>query len=432
MKLKLALITFFLPALLAGCAFNTGIDTLLSPPKLTAQQELIYNALKDYTGINISLEYPKTGKNLSAFIVDDIDGDSEDEAVVFYQNNNSKPEDISLRMNILDSSDSGWRSVYDHTADGNEVEQVEVLKLGDSDKINIIVGYSHLNRNEKSFSIYEYSNGSISTLLDSEPYSVLDTDDLNNDGVDEIFTACTKTASKEASAVVYLSDNNKYKSYSLTLEDSYTGYKNISYNKIYNDETLIFLDAETGNGTIVTEVMQMDNDSNFKKIFSPDIEKNETLRSSAYLSQDIDNDGKVEIPIPYYCDGFDENSVSPIYFTSWYEVYGGKLRHKYESLFSINDGYVFMIPEQWYGHITAKSETDENEITLYSVSDNENEQEIFTLKVALGTKNKKTSEDNNFRLIRSRGGRKFFIKINENNPYVKKPEEIMMKFRFEE
>lgn len=433
MKRFSAILTLFLPALFVGCSFNAGIETLLSPPKLSAQQELIYNALKEYAGTNISLKYPKSGKNLSAFIVDDIDGDAEEEAIVFYQKNASKPEDIFPRMNILDSVDSKWRSVYDHEADGNEIEQVEISKLGSSDKINIIVGYSLLNRNEKSFSIYEYSDGKLSTGLENEPYSVFDTVDLNGDGINELFTASAKTASKEASAdVYYLDGNNEYHHSSAGLDESYTSYRNITYSKPIDNETAVFLDAETGNGSIVTEVLKIDSRNNLIKDFSPDIEKGETMRSAAYLSSDIDNDGKIEIPVPYFCSGYDENSEEPVYFTSWYEINSGILKHKYESWFSITDGYVFIIPEEWYGHVTAKTNLSENEITLYGLNYNETEEEIFTVKVVLGNKSTKIPEDDSFQLLRSRGGRQFFIKINENSSYVKQPEEIIMKFKFEE
>lgn len=72
---------FFL--LLTGCSFSTGIDTLIAPPKLSREQEYIYNALKNYTGANISLKYPKSGDYLSAFIIADIDGDDDEEAIVF-------------------------------------------------------------------------------------------------------------------------------------------------------------------------------------------------------------------------------------------------------------------------------------------------------------------------------------------------------------
>ena len=142
---KFIFIFMLLPLMLTGCSLNAGVDTLLTPPKLSTQQEHIYSALTSYAGHNISLKYPKSGEYLSAFIVADIDSDSEDEAIVFYRKNSIKTDDSSLRMNILDQIDSQWSSVCDHAVDGIEIEQVKITKLGKNDRTNIIVGYSLIN-----------------------------------------------------------------------------------------------------------------------------------------------------------------------------------------------------------------------------------------------------------------------------------------------
>lgn len=432
MKSKIVLIALFLPLVLSGCTFSAGIETLLVPPKLDTQQQDIYNALKSYTGENISLKYPKSGKNLSAFIVEDIDGDSEDEAIVFYKKNTAKTDDDSLRINILDTVESKWQSVYDHAADGNEIEQVEVTRLGDSDRINIIAGYSLINRSDRMISIYDYHDGKLSTNLSNEPYSVFETLDLNNDGSNELFIASEKTSSQEAAAVAFhLYDNEKYKRSELVLEGAYIGYSGIIANTDSNGETKLFLDAQTGSGNIVTEVLKADTQNNLLREFSPNAEKQETMRPSAYLSADIDNDGKTEIPVPSFCEGYDENSENPLYFTSWYEIENKELKHKHESYMSITDGYVFFIPSQWYGKITAKSDISKNEISVCSGHDPETAEEIFTVKVVSGKEISTISEENDWSLIRTKGEKHFFLKINENNPLALPPEELVMKFKFD-
>ncbi len=430
MKSKIFLIAVFLPLLLTGCTLTAGIDNLLMPPKLDSRQQDIYNALKSYTGENISLKYPKSGKNLSAFIIEDIDGDEKDEAIVFYKKNTAKSEDF-LRINILDTVDSQWRSVYDHAADGNEIEQVEVTRLGDSDKINIIAGYSLINRSEKKISIYDYHDGKLSASITNEPYSIFETGDFNADGTKELFTASSKTASKPATAVVYhLHDNEKYKRSELLLEGAYVDYSQVAVNTASVNENRIFLDAQTGNGNIVTEVFKVDSQNNLLREFIPDTEKLETMRPSVYLSEDIDKDGKPEIPVTSFCEGYDVNSENPLYFTSWYEIDNKELRHKYESYYSITDSYVFFIPQEWYGKITAKQDISENELSLCSGNDPETAQEIFTIKVVSGKEKQTISEDESWTLIRTKGEKHFFLKINEKNPLALSPEELIMKFKF--
>ena len=89
---------------LCSCSFGSSIDNLMVPPKLSVEQEQIYSALTDAAGTSISLKYPKSGKYLSAFIVEDIDGDGGSEAVVFYEKTSLAVEENTLRINILDQS----------------------------------------------------------------------------------------------------------------------------------------------------------------------------------------------------------------------------------------------------------------------------------------------------------------------------------------
>ncbi len=87
---------------LSSCSFGSNIDNLMTPPKLSVEQEQIYKALTEGNNTSISLKYPKSGKYLSAFIIEDLDGDGGSEAIVLYEHNGIVAEENSLRLNILD------------------------------------------------------------------------------------------------------------------------------------------------------------------------------------------------------------------------------------------------------------------------------------------------------------------------------------------
>lgn len=431
---KIKILCMLFPLLLTGCSLNTSIDALLTPPKLSAQQEQIYSALTNYTGSNISLKYPRTGENLSAFVVDDIDNDSEDEAIVFYNKNAIKTEDNSLRINILDQENSGWRSVYDHAADGNEIEQVMITKLGENDRVNIIVGYSLINQSEKVLSIYDYSGGKLNTTFENNYYSLFDAADLNGDGKKELFTALNQSVSRRASAAVYyLAENGNYLRSSVDLNESYTNYKKLIYGTLSDGFTAVYLDAETTSGTIATEILAVNKDNTLSSIYSPDIEKNETVRPSAYESRDIDGDGAVEIPVPFICPGYDDSGDDQIYLTKWYGLQDKKPEQKYISYMSITEGYTFIIPEKWYDHVTVINNPADNEIKLNSYDESpEDSTEILSIKTTSENEEAEALWNSGYDLLHSRGDKKFFIKVNKENEFVDSPAEIMLKFRFED
>ena len=404
---KIKFIIMLFPLLLTGCSLNTSIDALLTPPKLSAQQEQIYSALKNYTGPNISLKYPRSGENLSAFIVDDIDNDSQEEAIVFYKKNAIKTEDNSLRINILDQEDSVWRSVYDRAADGNEVEQVMITKLGEHDRVNIVVGYSLINQSEKVVSIYDYSDGNLNTTFENNYYSLFDAVDLNGDGKKEFFTVLNQSASRRASAAVYyLAENGNYLRSSVELNESYTNYRNLTYGEFTDDLKAVYLDAETSSGTIVTEILSVDSENNLSVVFSPDLEKEETMRPSAY---------------------------DRIFLTKWYELKNEKLERKYLSYMTITDGYTFIIPEKWYDHVTVIVSSVDNEVKICSYDkDPEDCVEILRIKTVSESAETDKLWKDGYDLLHSRGDKMFFIKVNKENEFVDSPAEIMMKFIFED
>ena len=430
-------ITLLLSALfmLSGCSLNAGVDTLLTPPKLSTQQEHIYKALTDYAGTNISLKYPKSGDYLSAFIIADVDGDSENEAVVFYRKNSlNNTDDSSLRMNILDQNGSGWHSVCDYEAGGNEIEQVKITKLGNNDRINIIVGYSLINQSEKVVSIYDYSDGKLNTTFENNYYSVFDTADINGDGTLELFTALGQSTSRQASAAVYyLGEDGNYLRSTVKLSESFTGYSNMKYGKLPDGSTAVYLDADTGNGMIATEVFTVDSRNNLIELFAPDIKKEETLRPSAYTCGDVDGDGETEIPVPVACPGYEgKTDDSRVYFSKWYVLNDeDKLEEKYLSYQSITDGYTFIIPDEWRNKVTVDVDSSGLRFCRYDKQTGTGS-EIFRVVTVSDSSKHQAFKKSGFELLHSKGDKMFFIKINAEDELVSSPAEIMLKFKFED
>lgn len=431
--------------LLTGCSFTSGIDTLILPPKLSRQQEHIYNALKTYAGTNISLKYPKSGDYLSAFIIADIDGDKEEEAIVFYEKNTVSAEENSLRMNILDCIGSNWQSVYDHAADGNEVEKVIITPLGDNDRINIIVGYSLINKSEKVVSIYHYDNGTLNTTFENNYYSLFDAADLNGDETKELFIALNQSTSREASAEIYhLKENGDYFKSSVEFSDeNYSDYQKVTYatnmteltkGTKQKEKTYIYLDAVTGSGTIVTPVLTVDENDILEKVFIPDAKSEETLRPSAYTCIDVDNDGKVEIPVLELFPGYKDANEGNLYLTKWYELKDGKLSVKLHGYHSITNGFSFIFPDGWLGNVTAVWDSAHSYITFCRAEGEKilEDKPLFTLYTVSVNDSKKIKKmlDDGCDILHSRSDKLFMIDINEEDGMTKPSAELMLRFRF--
>lgn len=389
---------------LGGCSFGSSIDNLMTPPKLSVEQEQIYNALTDAAGTSISLKYPKSGSYLSAFIVEDIDGDGGTEAVVFYEKNSLAVGENTLRINILDQFEGKWRSVCDTPVDGSEIEKVMISKLGSNDRINLIIGSSLMNRSEKNVSIYNYSDGTIEKTFYAS-YSFIDVTDLDADDENEFLLLSGSSSGAAATAEAYkLDEDGMYYKYSCELSGSFTEFDSLVYGEIGGGITGLYIDAVSGTGLIQTDIIYMD-ENGLNKVFSSPDESLATVRPTGCNSYDIDSDGVLEIPVETISPGYEDMSESEqMKITQWlYVKEDGSLEQKYSSYFSVNDGFVFIFPEKWYDRVTIRRDSINDEIVFCAYENGETGRELLRLYLAEDSASREDRITGGYFLLQTKG-----------------------------
>lgn len=393
-------------ASLCGCSFGFGssIDNLMAPPKLSVEQEQIYSALTDAAGSSIRLKYPKSGNYLSAFIVEDIDGDGGTEAVVFYEKNSLAVGENTLRINILDQFDGKWRSVCDTPAEGSEIERVMISKLGSNDRINLIIGSSLINRSDKTATIYSYSGETIEKNF-SSAYSFIDITDLDRDEENEFLLLSGASAGSPAIAEAYkLDEEGTYFHYSLELNSSFTEFDSLAYGKTRDGITGLYIDAVSGTGMIQTDIIYMD-ENGLNKVFASEDESFLTLRPSGFRSYDIDGDGILEIPVQTISPGYEETPEGEqMKTTNWMYVNGENgLELKYSSYYSVNDGYCFVYPAKWQGCVTVKRDAVNDEIVFCSYKNKKIGRELLRIYCAEDSASREDRLSGGYVLLQTKG-----------------------------
>ena len=243
---------------LCSCSFGASIDTLLVPPSLGMEQEQIYNALQNAVGKDIKLQYPKTGDYLSAFILSDLDGDNENEALVFYTKMGLSAAENGLRINVLDQDNDTWRSVCDIPAEGAEIERVIISPIGAYADAQIVIGYSIVDQSDKGLVVYDYENGGLIKNF-TAIYSLFDIHDLDGDGLQELLVLQTDSSTSGAKAAVYVPDEQKqFRKTQLTLRSSCTGFSQVQYSKRDDGSAAVYADMLTGVTTMQTELFSFD------------------------------------------------------------------------------------------------------------------------------------------------------------------------------
>ena len=61
MRIRQALLLLASVLMISGCSAGVSVENLLTPPKLEAEQNEIYQALINSSGTGIKLKYPKGG-----------------------------------------------------------------------------------------------------------------------------------------------------------------------------------------------------------------------------------------------------------------------------------------------------------------------------------------------------------------------------------
>lgn len=419
--------------LLCGCAYGATVDSLLVPPRLSGEQEQIYQALQDVVGKDIKLQYPKSGDYLSAFILADFDEDAEEEALVFYEKTGLSAAENNLRMNVLDKRSDTWMSVCDIPAVGAEIERVMISPIGVKNGTRIVIGYSVVDQYDRALVVYDYSDGVLSQGF-TAAYSLFDIHDLDGNGTKELLVMRTDSAMGNALALVYSPDeNDQFRRMQLSLRSSCTGFSQVLYAEQEDGVSVVYADMLTGVTTMQTELFRYDGEK-LSHVLEDESAASETTRSVGCLTLDIDGDGTPEIPVQTVFPGYEGTaSDQNIRLTRWMTAQDGRLQEKYRGYYSVSEGYAFMLPEQWREDVTAISDGLTGDIVFYHYTGSLTEpmQELLRIGTASDRETRETLLEEGYRLLYSRGNAYYFMYPVESTDALCLPEsQLLGCFRF--
>ncbi|MDE7279391.1 MAG: hypothetical protein K2N26_06660, partial [Oscillospiraceae bacterium] len=353
-KTKFILVSALCAVFMSGCSLGGSVDSLLSPPKLSEEQNAVYDALIRSAGKDIRLKYPRSGEYRSAFVFADIDGEPDREAVVFYEKAAETEGGGNVRINIIDRRGGKWTSVYDHAGAGTGIDRILFSELGESGRQNVIIGYTLLS-GERSVQIYSYSDGLLTTEY-SDTYSTMFTADLERNGKNELILVRPGNQLRKASLSSVSSDPESgeiIETSSVALDDSATEFVSVAAGYVGKETPAIFIDGLSG-GQLTTEIIYSVDGQLRNPLYLGEsglIEK--TRRPSGYPCTDIDLDGVIEIPTLTLFPGyFEDSSGTKLYSTDWNVFDNYSITKKYSSFYNVSEGYCFILPSRWDGVVT--------------------------------------------------------------------------------
>lgn len=365
---------------LTGCNYmNDNISTLVRPPRLSDEQQLIYDALAASVrqGDTISLQSPQTGSYGSAVVTYNIDDEPSLEALAFYESTvQSTLGETGLRVCLLDQIDGQWRAVWDVPGAGKQIDKVLFFTDSQTNEIYTILGFLAEDQGQNTYYIYHYEN-SIFNRVDTGSYKMMDVYDITGDGQDDFITIGYKEQKSaqpsldegalETNAAINSVKDGKFYQWGETLMSN----KAIAYNNVRKDQSsfgrpALILDEQVSKTTYATEILIFDGSS--LKNLTVGVGNqlfDKTLRTQIPISYDIDGDGVVEIPHTELFPGYQQDSTNPVYFSTWYKLKGNELVDGIPAYVNYSQGFGLILPQQWQGRVTAKSILQNDEIEFY-------------------------------------------------------------------
>ena len=419
--LSIALLVVTMLQLTACTGFFTNPVSLMQPPKSSGDLVEIEEALSAVSA-NYELSYPSTGDYRNAIIIRDLNYDGKNEAIAFYQTSDNQT--ITVHINILAYDKGEWDSKYDSILNASGIDRVEFHDVCADKTQEIFVGCKLYNAQEQQLNVYKYENKNI-TLLTEETYTNYCVGNLGASTKPQVVLFTIANQVQDSATVQKSSQIKKQvsaKLLSLSYEDTVpvtlgtvafdsniVSFASMSVSPIAEDKSGVFVDAIVDSNAMITEVFYY-NDT-LKTLFynKRANSTDKTYRDSLIGCKDIDNDGVIEIPKTYVCQGYETNvsADEKVYFTEWYGVKGKQLGERETCGFINNaDNYFLNTPATWLGIITVQRNFDNRERVFYEWDFEKRTygEELFKIKVFLKSNFKKNNSN--------------YKKIAEDDEYV--------------
>lgn len=366
-KALILIFTLCIAFVFCGCDFVTSnTEELLSPPELTGELRLIKETLESSVKTPITLKYPSGGEYRSPFILRDIDGDGTEEAFAFYSTSDTELTSMNLSVIKYDKSAGIWLAFDRQTLTGSGIEKAEFSDLDGDGIEEIIIGWEIYAATEKQLAIYSVGANALTQRM-LERYTTFISTDLDQDKKPEILLQYLDTyAATNTAALITLDKSGVLKQSHCSMDGNVKTVKAPVLSTLSNGKPAVYYDEIKGVGAI-TEVIFLSKGELQNPLFDKETGENKvTLRDSSILTNDINEDGLLEIPIAKELTNADTTSTEKINYTSWCSFNGESFTEMKLSVINTLDGYRIDLPTKWFGKIAILKNAEKRERVIYN------------------------------------------------------------------
>lgn len=329
--------------MMGGCSIFQANADLISPPQLPSAKEEIKTAVMNYVPDNAELQKPKNNQESNPIELVDLDGDGDEEAIVFYKTQ----QQSDLVRGIVLKKHGGWKKIADIDGEGTVLVDLAFADLNHDGKKEILAGFAY-NKDSEDYGllVYDVFSGKKPKVLLDKAYSFFLVDYfVSQESQNLVLIKFNKE--QQNTVLLYRNKGDKLvESDRLGLDPYINGYDHVQSGRITKNTWGLMLDVGVGAHAAQTFVILV-KDGKMKKLFH-DFD-DPTFKPSEVVSDDTNQDGILEFGVleEPYMEEILSYADTP-YITVYYQL-DDKLEPKVVSkaFYDYEHHYKVDIPLDW-------------------------------------------------------------------------------------
>lgn len=377
--------------MLTGCTMRT-VGQMYQLPKRSEDYSNLQSVMdKAMTGLKFSA--PISGDNQQSVQMADIDGDGEQEYLVFCKGSAELP----LRILVFDRVAGTYTHIDTIENNGAEFDQVEYIQMDDKPGVEVVVGHKISDLLTRSVSVYTFADGESERLITTNYRKFLAVDMDGNQRSELFVLHSGQLESDTGIAELYgLKDGIVERSNEVSLSASVDKLKRVLVGKLYDGKLAIFVATSVEDTSLVTDIFTVA-EQHLVNVVKTDPEGmgTQTLRNYYIYADDIDNDGVTELPRVVTTTPLSNLSeLEPSKLVLWYAMgSNGNTIDKLYTYYNAPGGWYLKINNKLAPRITV--EVESNTFTFYLWNrDYTNAEKLFTVFTLTGQNREEQSLSN--------------------------------------
>ncbi|WP_226672212.1 VCBS repeat-containing protein [Rossellomorea aquimaris] len=326
----------------SGCSLFQSNSSLMKPPELPVEQQELKQAIQSFVPPQAEWLSPNEDKTADTIKQTDLDGDGEEELIVFYR----LPEETSqMEGIILENKEGKWTKVAGIKDIGRELMKVEASDLNGDGTKELLIGFSYAaEASDSALVIYDLEGKKPDKLFESQ-YSAFFADDYDENGKAELLLSTLIPNQEHTVSLYAFSKGKSEKVDELELDPYVYPYYNSASGYVTPSVKGAIFDSTVGAHSSTSFIVGVKN----KKLVElvPKEFKDQLFRATSANSEDKNGDGILEFPLLIEANP-DKPYVDMPFIHEYYQLSDdGQPQFTLRSYQNYPYQYELMLPEDW-------------------------------------------------------------------------------------